>query len=58
MKAYPDEEEYYNQDDEWTELWMFPPNKVIEILKLQGYDGYNNGMDTFIINLHKIKPLN
>lgn len=56
--GFPGEEEYYNQDGEWTELWMFPPDGLIRILKEQGYDGYDNGMDTFIINLHKIKPLN
>jgi hypothetical protein len=55
--GFPGEDEYYNQDGDWTELWAFPPKGIIRILRDQGYDGYNNGMDTFIFNLHKVKPL-
>ena len=56
-KRYPEEEQYSNQDGEWTELWMFPPPKWIEMLKEKGYDGYVNGSDTFIFNLKKVSHI-
>lgn len=56
-KKYPKLLDYYNQDGDFTELWMFPPKEFIEILKEDGYDGYNNGSDTFVFNYDKIKPI-
>jgi len=54
-KKYPVLEEEMNQTGEWTELWMFPCDELVSILKQRGYDGYNNGSDTFVFNLFKIK---
>lgn len=50
IDRYPEQEEMVNQDGEFTELWMFPPEELIDMLSAKGYDGYNNGTDTFVIN--------
>ena len=56
-KRHPSLLEEVNQDGKFTELWMFPPNELIDILKEDGYDGYNNGSDTFVFNDKKLKAV-
>ena len=55
IKKYPEQDEYVNQDGDFLELWMFPPDEFVKMLKEAGYDGYINGSDMFIINLDVIK---
>ena len=57
IEKYPEQEEFVNQDGEFAELWMFPPNEFIDMLKDMGYDGYINGSDIFVINYDMIKKI-
>jgi hypothetical protein len=55
IEKYPEQEEFVNQDGEFAELWMFPPNEFVDMLKEMDYDGYINGSDIFVINLNMIE---
>jgi hypothetical protein len=57
IKKYPELEDEVNQDGDFSELWLFPPDKFIKILEDKGYDGFINGLDTLLFNssTHKIK---
>jgi len=55
IKEYPELEDVVNQDGDFLELWMFPPEELSIMLKEMGFDGYVNGSDYFIVNLNKIQ---
>jgi len=57
LSRYPHLEELYNQDGDWIELWMFPPEELIPLLDARGYDGFVNGSDTFIWNRKKVNMM-
>ena len=57
VDLYPDLEDEVNQDGDFLELWMFPPQEFVNIITNHGYDGFINGSDYFIINTEKLKEI-
>lgn len=50
---WPEEEELVHQADDYAELFMFPPKHFTFFLKDRGWDGYNFGNTTFIVEPQK-----
>lgn len=50
---WPKEEALVHQCNDYAELYMFPPKNFSNFLKWKGYDGYNFGNSTFIVDPQK-----
>lgn len=49
VQLYPEQEVLVNQDGDFAELWLFPPDEFVDLLVEKGYNGYRHGTDIFLV---------